>query len=161
MAQTFNTFTLQWVVSLVGGGLSGGVVTTILNRFFQRRTLRTQFYLKLNDIYGAYLMRLSWEAGRYLVATTGKELSKDDAEFADRRGTFLHDLAAFNELTEVRKLRKTIVENMREECGVRGVSVGISGDPLRIGPSVRRSGPGFARLDSLRGCPYMIRSRPQ
>jgi hypothetical protein len=47
------------------------------------------------------------------------------------------------------------------ECGVRGVSVGISGDPLRIGPSVRRSGPGFARLDSLRGCPYMIRSRPQ
>jgi hypothetical protein len=107
-------FTL--LVSIVSGGLAGGVVSAISNRIFHWRALRTQFYPKLNNMYSAYVIRFSeTNQGRYWTTVVGQNPSPEDEEFIDRRSVFIHDLIAFNELKEARKLRQEMLDNGAKE----------------------------------------------
>jgi len=72
---------LALLVSLAGGGLAGGVVSVLYNRSVRRRTLRTDFYPKLNNMYSAYVIRFNEiprGQGRYWVNIVGN--NPDDAD---------------------------------------------------------------------------------
>lgn len=100
------------ITSLLSGGLAGGCVSTILNRIFHWRDLRTRFYPKINDMYANYVIRMDRPSGRYWDTIVGNNPSPQDEEFVDHRSTFVSDLVQFNELKEARILRKTMVENL-------------------------------------------------
>lgn len=105
---------LTLLVSMVSGGLAGGVVSAISNRIFHWRALRTQFYPKLNNMYSAYVIRFNEVKdghGRYLVNIIGENPSDEDVPFVEHRSDFIQDLIAFNELKEARKLRQAILDN--------------------------------------------------
>jgi hypothetical protein len=44
---------LTLLVSIMSGGLAGGIVSAISNRIFHWRALRTQFYPKLSSVLSA------------------------------------------------------------------------------------------------------------
>ena len=72
-----------FLASFLGGGLAGGLVNVIANRFFHWRTLRTQFYPKVNNIYSAYVIRMEKPEGRYWVTIVGNNPSAEDEEFVE------------------------------------------------------------------------------
>jgi hypothetical protein len=112
------------LTALASGGLAGGVVSAVSNRIFHWRALRTQFYPKLNNMYSAYVVRFNETPqgqGRYWVTVVGQNPSPDDEEFIDQRATFIHDLIAFNELKEARKLRQAILDNSGREHVTPGI----------------------------------------
>lgn len=98
-------------VSILGGGLAGGCVNVVSNRMARRRDLRTKFYPKLNNMWGAYLIRMQNPQGRYWTLIVGKVPLEEDQPFVDHRTDFLLDLVEFNELKEVRTLRTAILNN--------------------------------------------------
>jgi hypothetical protein len=103
---------MTWLISILSGGLAGGCVSTFLNRWFHRRDMRVKFYPILNNIYSAYVIRFEKPQGRYWLNVVGQIPSPQDQEFVEHRSHFIcYDLIEYNELREVRKLRKTIVEN--------------------------------------------------
>lgn len=101
----------QFLVSLVGGGLAGGGVSTISNRLLHYRSLRTQFEPKVSSMLAAYAIRLETPQGRFLIRIAGKNPSTEDTGFVDHRSNFVLDLVQFNELREVRVLRKKMLSN--------------------------------------------------
>ena len=106
--------TLTLLVSIISGGLAGGIVSAISNRIFHWRALRTAFYPKLNNMYAAYMIRLNeikGGRGRQLVNIPGQMPSNENAEFVEHRSDFIQDLITFNELKEARKLRQAILDN--------------------------------------------------
>jgi hypothetical protein len=102
---------LTLLVSIVSGGLAGGIVSAISNRIFHWRVLRTKFYPEVNNIHSAYVIRFSNPNGRYWENVVGNVPSPADAEFVDHRSEFISELIAYNELKEARKLRKAILDN--------------------------------------------------
>jgi hypothetical protein len=48
---------LALCISLVSGGLAGGIVTVLYNRSLRHRILLTGFYIKLKNMYAAYVIR--------------------------------------------------------------------------------------------------------
>jgi len=106
---------LALLVSFIGGGLAGGIVSAISNRIFHWRALRTQFYPKLSNIYSAYVIRFERPEGRYWVNIVGQNPLGADREFVDHRSNFISQLIAFNELKEARVLRKAILDNLMHD----------------------------------------------
>ena len=86
-------------------------MSTLANRFFHWRALRTQFYPKLSNMCSAFIIRMEKPEGRYWVTIVGKIPSAEDEEFVEHRSNFLSDLIQFNELKEARNLRKLMLDN--------------------------------------------------
>jgi hypothetical protein len=115
---------LALLVSLAGGGLAGGVVSVLYNRSVRHRTLRTDFYPKLNNMYSAYVIRFNETPrgqGRYWVNIVGNNPDDADKDFIDHRSNFIGDLVAFNELEEARVLRTAILDNSLKEHTTPGI----------------------------------------
>ncbi len=111
----------MWLVSLLGGGLAGGLVNVFFNRLFRWRDLRTRFYPKLSNIYSAYVIRMEKPEGRYWVTVVGNEPSSEDRAFVGLRSDFISDLVEFNELKEARILRKQVLDNAMSGHHVPGI----------------------------------------
>jgi hypothetical protein len=101
----------QLVGSILSGGLAGGCVSTVANRTFYLRSLRTRFFPRLDDMHSAYVLRMESQEGRYLLQVPNFLPLRPDAEFVNHRTQFIGSLAQFNELKEARDLRKKIVKN--------------------------------------------------
>lgn len=99
------------IASVLGGGLAGACVSVTYNRFSRWRELRTRFYPALNNMYAAYVIRMENPAGRYWKTVVGNNPAPEDEDFVDHRSSFLSDLVQFNELKEVRVLRKKMLDN--------------------------------------------------
>ena len=110
------------LVSLLGGGLAGGCVSTFLNRWFHWRSMRVKFYPVLSDMYSTYIIRMEKPEGRYWVTVVGKVPSDADEEFVNHRANFLIDLIQFNELREARKLRRAIMNNAMQGDHTEGTT---------------------------------------
>src|ERR1017187_14614 len=102
---------LTLLVSIISGGLAGGIVSAISNRIFHWRALRTQFYPKVGNMYSAYIIRFEKPNGRLWVNIVGNSPADEDQEFVDHRSNFITELVAFNDLKEARVLRKAILDN--------------------------------------------------
>lgn len=100
------------VASLIGGGLAGASVSVIFNRIFHWRELRTKFYPVLNNMFSAYAIRMENPSGRYWITTVGYNPSPEDNDFVEHRSAFIAELVEYNELKEVRVLRKQPMDNM-------------------------------------------------
>lgn len=100
------------IASLIGGGLSGASVSVISNRIFHWRVLRTKFYPVLNNMYAAYAIRMQNPSGRYWITIVGYNPSPEDEKFVEHRSSFIAELVQYNELKEVRILRKQLLDNM-------------------------------------------------
>jgi hypothetical protein len=105
---------LTLLVSIISGGLAGGIVSAISNRIFHWRALRTQCYPKLSNMYSAYIIRFEQPNGRYWTNIVGDNPSDADKEFVEHRSNFIGDLVTYNELKEARVLRKTILDNSNQ-----------------------------------------------
>jgi hypothetical protein len=99
------------VASILSGGLAGACVSVAFNRLFHWRELRTKFYPVLNDMHSAYVIRIEKPEGRYWITIVGNILSPEDEGFIDHRSSFLSDLVQYNELKEVRILRRRMLDN--------------------------------------------------
>ena len=99
------------IASLFSGGLAGAFVSVLANRIFHRRDLRTKFYPLLNNMFSAYVIRMQNPEGRYWTTVVGHVPSPEDERFVDHRSSFISDLVQYNELKEVRILRKRIMGN--------------------------------------------------
>jgi hypothetical protein len=99
------------MASVLSGGLAGAFVSVAFNRLFHWRELRTKFYPVLNNMYSAYVIRIAKPEGRYWITIVGKIPSPEDEDFVDHRSSFLSDLVQYNELKEVRVLRKQLLDN--------------------------------------------------
>ncbi|MGB6386869.1 MAG: hypothetical protein WBD25_18110 [Terriglobales bacterium] len=103
-------------------GLAGGSVSALINRWFHWRDMRIKFYPILNDIHSAYVIRFQNPRDRFLVQVVGDEPRPENREFINHRSNFIvSDLIKFNELKEVRKLRKAIIDNQLTEHRLSGV----------------------------------------
>ena len=100
------------IVSILGGGLAGACVSVFFNRLFHRRELRTRFYPILNNVFSAYVIRMEKPEGRYWTTIVGNNPTTEDEDFVDHRSTFISDLVQYNELKEVRALRKQLLNNL-------------------------------------------------
>jgi hypothetical protein len=86
-------------------------VSALLNRRFHWREMRVKFYPVLNDIHSAYMIRMRNPKGRYWEHVIGRVSFKEDEEFIEHRSNFIvSDLIQFNELREVRKLRREFMK---------------------------------------------------
>jgi hypothetical protein len=77
----------------VGGGLAGGCLNVLYNRFTRLRDLRTKLFPIMNNVYAAYTIRMENTEGRYWVTTVGEVPLKEDEEFigpTDFRGLGSH-----------------------------------------------------------------------
>jgi hypothetical protein len=99
------------IASVLGGGLAGACVSVAFNRLFHWRELRTKFYPVLNNMYSAYVIRMAKPEGRYWITIVGNIPSPEDEDFVDHRSSFLSDLVQYNELKEVRVLRRQLLHN--------------------------------------------------
>ena len=106
-----TTLLIGILASLIGGGLAGAVVSVFSNRIFHRRELRTKFYPLLSDMYSAYVIRMQNPEGQYWKKTVGYLPAADDEDFVEHRSSFISNLVQYNELKEVRLLRKQMIEN--------------------------------------------------
>jgi hypothetical protein len=123
------------LVSLLGGGLAGGCVSAFLNRWFHWRDMRVKFYPVLNDIHSAYIIRMENPQGRYWEHTVGMTPAEGhpDYEFVNHRSNFIvHDLIQFNELKEVRELRRKILKSQVQADHTAGKLVEYDLEPERI-----------------------------
>jgi hypothetical protein len=114
---------LTVATSVLGGGLAGGCVNVLHNRASHARDLRTKFYPVLNNMHSAYIIRMENPEGRYWTIVVGYVPSKEDEEFVSHRAQFVSDLIQFNELKEVRKLRKVIMDKFFEGHDAPGSTV--------------------------------------
>jgi hypothetical protein len=100
------------MASVLGGGLAGACVSVAFNRLFHWRELRTRFYPVLNNMFSAYVIRMENPEGRYWTNVVGNVPAPEDEEFVDHRSSFISDLVQYNELKEVRLLRREMLNNM-------------------------------------------------
>ena len=103
---------IQLLASILSGGLSGGSVSTFFNHRLHWRKLRGDFYPNLNNIVGAYVIRMEFPHGRYLVMKPGRLPGMQDQEFVEQRSDFISSLVEFNELKEARELRRKMLDNI-------------------------------------------------
>lgn len=103
--------TILIAVSFLSGGLAGACISVAFNRISRWRELRTKFYPALNNMFSAYVIRVQEPEGRYLSIVVGYECAPEDETFIDHRSSFLSDLVQYNELKEVRTLRKKMLDN--------------------------------------------------
>ena len=108
------------IVSILGGGLAGACVSVFFNRLFHRRELRTKFYPILNNMFSAYVIRMEKPEGRYWTTIVEHYPAPEDEDFVDHRSTFISDLVQYNELKEVRVLRKQFLDNSMRGDHERG-----------------------------------------
>jgi hypothetical protein len=108
------------LVSLLSGGLAGACISVFFNRLFHRRELRTKFYPVLNNMFSAYVIRMETPEGRYWTTIVGNNPAPEDEDFVDHRSTFISALVQYNELTEVRTLRKEFLDNSMSGDHERG-----------------------------------------
>lgn len=99
------------MASVLGGGLAGACVSVVFNRLSHWRELRTEFYPLLNNMHSAYVIRMANPEGRYWMTVVGNNPAPEDEDFVDHRSSFLSDLVQYNELKEVRVLRKHLLDN--------------------------------------------------
>jgi hypothetical protein len=97
------------LISLASGGLAGGCVSTVANRHFYRRALRTKFCPLVLNMTAAYAVRFEAPEGQYWSGTVGEVPSPNDREFVTQRAKFISQLIEFNELEEARTLRSTLI----------------------------------------------------
>ena len=83
----------------------------ISNRIFHWRDLRTRFYPVLNDMLSAYLIRMEDPEGRYWKNVIGYLPAPEDEAFVEHRATFVGELVQYNELKEIRMLRRRLLDN--------------------------------------------------
>lgn len=102
---------LAIMASFLGGGLAGACVSVFFNRLFHWRELRTKFYPLLSNMYSAYVIRMENPEGRYWTTIVGNVPSPEDNDFVEHRSSFLSDLVQYNELKEVRVLRRKLLDN--------------------------------------------------
>ena len=108
------------MASFLGGGLAGACVSVFSNRVFHWRELRTKFYPLLSNMYSAYLIRMENPEGRYWTTIVGDIPSPEDNAFVDHRSSFTSDLVQYNELKEVRLLRKKVLDHAMSGNHKRG-----------------------------------------
>lgn len=65
----------------------------------------------LNNMYSAYMIRMGNPEGRYWTTIVGNIPAPEDEDFVNHRSSFLSDLVQYNELKEVRVLRKQLLDN--------------------------------------------------
>jgi hypothetical protein len=107
---------LQLIVSLISGGLAGGSISTFVNRSAYRRTLRTDFEPKLNNMFSAYFLRMQNNPeGRYWVTKVGYVPSPQDQAFVNHRTEFFFGLIKYNELPEARALHKAMLKSINPD----------------------------------------------
>ncbi len=103
---------LTLLVAIITSGLVGGVVSTIFNRVFHERALRTKFYPKVGNMAGVYAIRFKQPNGRYWVSIVGNKPLDADRDFVEQRSHFMaSELVEFTELIEVKVLRKVFLYN--------------------------------------------------
>jgi hypothetical protein len=125
---------MMWLVSFLSGGLAGGVVSAFINRWFHRRDMRVKFYPVLNNIHSAYIVRMQDPQGRYWENTVGMTPTEGhpDYEFVNHRSDFIvSDLIQFNELKEVRELRRAILAHQATADHTEGKLVKYDLEPER------------------------------
>jgi hypothetical protein len=113
----------QFVVSLIGGGLAGGTISTVSGRMQRKRALRTQFWPTINNMMGHYVVRFEKSDGRFWRGTVGLMPQPEDAEFVDRRVEFFFKLPEFNELPEVRPLLAAMAHNINPDHAPAGAEI--------------------------------------
>lgn len=106
---------VQILSSILGGGLAGGLVSTLANRYFHWRSLRTTFYPKLSDFASAYLLRVQNPEGQVWQSRIGYLPVPEDQGFINHRANFFMGLIHFNELREVRKLRRQMMATLEHD----------------------------------------------
>ena len=99
------------MASLLCGGLAGACVRVFFNRLFHWRELRTRFYPVLGNMFSAYVLRVANAEGRHWTTIAENTPSPEDDDFVDHRSSFLSGLAQYNELKEVRVLRRKLLDN--------------------------------------------------
>ncbi|MFI5057372.1 MAG: hypothetical protein ACHQLQ_04240 [Candidatus Acidiferrales bacterium] len=62
-------------------------------------------------MHSAYVIRMENPAGRSWITIVGNVPSRKDEDFVDHRSSFISDLVQYNELKEVRVLRKRMLDN--------------------------------------------------
>ena len=62
-------------------------------------------------MYAAYVIRMANPEGRYWTTVVGNVPAPEDEEFVEHRSSFVDDLVKYNELKEVRVLRKQMLDN--------------------------------------------------
>jgi hypothetical protein len=125
---------MMWLVSFLSGGLAGGCVSVFLNRWFHWRDMRVKFYPVLNNIHSAYIVRMQTPEGRYWDHVVGKTPTEEhpDYDFVNHRSNFIvSDLIQFNELREVRKLRREFMKSQEQGDHTTGKAVKYDLDPER------------------------------
>ena len=94
-----------------------------------------KFYPALNNIHSAYIIRMQNPQGRYREITVGMTPSEGhpDYEFVNHRSNFIvYDLIQFNELKEVRELRRKILKNQEQGDHTTGKLVKYDLEPERM-----------------------------
>lgn len=110
----------QFMISMLGGGLAGGLVSTWLNRIFHWRALRTRFHPHLNNFWGEYVLRIQNSDGRHWETKVGYEPLPKDKKFVEHRTDFVFRLVEFNELKEARELRKKMLTTLNPDHAEKG-----------------------------------------
>ena len=108
------------IASICSGGLAGVCVSIVFNRVSHWRELRTRFYPVLNNMFSAYVIRMEKPEGRHWTIIVGNNPAPEDEDFVDHRSSFLSDLVEYNELKEVRVLRKQLLDNAMSGDHERG-----------------------------------------
>jgi hypothetical protein len=113
--ECYHNSTMQTAIaimaSVLSGGLAGACVSAVFNRLSHWRELRTKFYPTLNNMHSAYVIRMENPEGRYWTTVVGNIPAPEDEVFVDHRASFMSDLVQYNELKEVRDLRKKMLDN--------------------------------------------------
>jgi hypothetical protein len=107
----------QWMVivlSFCSGGFAGSCLTFFANWLSRQRVLRTEFYPILNNMFSAYVIRMERPEGRYVRNVVGYLPEEQDLGFVNHRSDFIQGLVKYNELKEVRDLRKSFGQNMMQ-----------------------------------------------
>jgi hypothetical protein len=108
------------VVSLIGGGAVGGLINVAYQWRNRQKDLRTAFYLVINNMNAAYLIRMEQPGGEKLVQTPNQAPLGADRDFVNHRTAFLTDLIKYTDLKEVKILRQKILDNAFQGAGSTG-----------------------------------------
>ena len=96
--------------------------------------MRVKFYPVINDLHSAYVIRTQNAQGRYWEHRVGMTPTEEnpDYEFVNHRSNFIvSDLIQFNELREVRKLRRAFMTCQEKADHRDGKDVNYDLEPER------------------------------
>ena len=87
------------IVSLIGGGLAGGVLSLYFNRRFYLRKMRTELYPYIEKMVDRYRIRLILPEGKgWIVDGRKYRPGPSDEDFRAARKELISRLVGFNEL---------------------------------------------------------------